>query len=195
VLGLSSGVFISGEFFVLFGLLVTLFLGGCGGWKTGGGSNGIGGLRVHLCMGQTEGGALTFLFGEAFQLRSSQGRMCRPTKRSLPFGGFRLRYGRVEFRAVPFLSAYGRRDATEEVVLAQLRRPICNGLPVVVLKRLAQVNGLSRVAEDSRLASERRTEANGETSGVHGVASKSSRLISKAKSLVVASRTDIGMAP
>jgi len=92
--------------------------------------------------------------------------MCWPTKCSLPLGGFRLHYGRVEFRAVPFLSAHGLRDATEEVVLEQLKRPIRNGLPVVVLKRLARVNGLSRVAEDSRLASERWTEGNGETSGV-----------------------------
>ena len=31
VLGLSSVIFVSGEFFVLFGLLTTLFLGGCRG--------------------------------------------------------------------------------------------------------------------------------------------------------------------
>jgi hypothetical protein len=94
-----------------------------------------------------------------------------------------------------FLSAYGRRDATEDVVLARLRRPVRNGLPVVVLRRLARVNGLSRVAVDSRLTSERWTEANGEISGVHGVASKSSRLISEAKSSVAASRRDIDIAP
>ena len=196
VLGLSSVVFVSGEFFVLFGLLATLFLGGCRGWKTGGGSNGTGGLKVRLCVGRTEGGALTFLIGETFQLRSSQGKMCWPTKCSLPLWGFLVSVlGASDFGLVPFLSAYGRRDATEDVVLARLRRPIRNGLPVVVLKRLARVNGLSRVAVDSRLASERWTEANGEISGVHGVASKSSRLISEAKSSVAASRTDIDMAP
>jgi len=196
VLGLNSVVFVSGEFFVLFGLLATLFLGGCRGWKTGGGSNGIGGLKVRLCVGRTEGGgALTFLTGETFQLRSSQGKMWWPTKCSLPLWGFFVSVlGPSDF-GVPFLSAYGRSDATEDVVLARLRRPIRNGLPVVVLKRLARVNGLSRVTVDSRLASERWAEANGETSGVHGVASKSSRLISEAKSSVAASRTDMDMAP
>ena len=93
-----------------------------------------------------------------------------------------------------FLSVYGRRDATEDVALARLR-PICNGLPVVVLKRLARVNGLSKVEVDPRFARERWTEDNGETSGVHGVASKSSRLISEAKSSVAASRTDMDIAP
>lgn len=93
-----------------------------------------------------------------------------------------------------FLWAYGRREATEDVVLARLR-PVRNGLPVAVLRRLARVNGLSRVAVDPRLASERWSEANGEISGVHGVASKSSRLINEAKSSVAASRRDIDIAP
>ena len=80
-------------------------------------------------------------------------------------------------------------------MLARLRRPIRNGLPVAVLRRLARVKGLSRVAVDSRFASERWAEENGETSGVHGVASKSSRLISEAKSSVAASRRDMDIAP
>ena len=89
VLGLSSVVFASGEFLALFGLLATLFFGGCRGWKTGGGSNGIGGLKVRLWVGRVEGGgSLTFLIGETFQLRSSQGEMCWPTKCSLPLWGF-----------------------------------------------------------------------------------------------------------
>ena len=79
-------------------------------------------------------------------------------------------------------------------MLARLR-PIRRGLPVVVLKRLARVDGLSRVAVDSRLTSERWTEAKGEISGVRGVASKSSRLISEARSSVAASRRDIDIAP
>ena len=72
-------------------------------------------------------------------------------------GFLRLRFGIVGFLAGPLLSAYRRRNATEDVALA--RRPICNGLPVAVLRRLARVNGLSRVAVDSRLGSERWTEA------------------------------------
>ena len=189
--------FVSGEFLALFGLLVTLFFGGCRGWKTGGGSNGNGGLKVRLCVGRAEGGgALTFLIGETFQLRSSQGKMCWPTKCSLPLCGFFVSIWRASsFGLAPSLSAYGRREAAEDVVLARLRSPIRNGLPVVVLKRLARVNGLSRVAVDSRLVSDRWAEANGETSGVRGVASKSSRLINEAKSSVAASRTEMDMAP
>jgi len=190
-------VFVSGELLALFGLLGVLFLGGCKGWKTGGGSNGIGGLKVRLWVGRAEGeGALTFLIGETFQLRSSQGKMCWPTKCSLPRWGFFVSTLEAAVLGLAlFLSAYGRRDATEDVVLARLRRPIRNGLPVAVLWRIARVNGLSREVADSRLASERWAEANGETSGVRGVASKSSRLISEAKSSVTASRTDIDMAP
>jgi len=197
VLGLNSVVFVSGELLVLFGLLDTLFLGGCRGWKTGGGSKGIGGLKVRLWVGRAEGrGALTFLIGETFQLRSSQGEMCWPTKCSLPLRGFFISTGAASnLGLVFFLAAYGRRDATEDVVLARLRRPIRNGLPVAVLRRLACVNGLSKVVVDSRLASERWTEVNGEISGVHGVASKSSRLISEARSSVAASRRDIDIAP
>ena len=75
--GLSSVVFVSGEFLAFLGLLATLFFGGCRGWKTGGGSNGIGGLNVRLWVGRAEGrGGSTFLIGETFQLRSSQGEMC-----------------------------------------------------------------------------------------------------------------------
>ena len=96
---------------------------------------------------------------------------------------------------VTFLSAYGRRDATEDVVLARLRRPARNGLPVTVLIRLECVKGLSRVEADSRLPSERWAEPNGETSGVRGVASRSSRLINEAKSSVTASRRDMDIAP
>ena len=139
---------------------------------------------------------MTFLIGEMFQLRFSQGNMCWPTKCSLPLWGFFVSIlCASNFGLVPFLSAYGQSDATENVVLAPSRRPIRNGLPVMVLKCLACVNGLSRVAVDSRLASECWTEANGETSGVHGVVSKSSQLISEAKSSVAASRTDMDMAP
>ena len=81
--------------------------------------------------------------------------MCWPTKCSLPLWGFfdSIR-GTPDLGLVLFLWAYGRRDATEGVVLAQLKRPIHNGLPVTVLKCLACDNGLSRVAADSRFASE-----------------------------------------
>ena len=80
----TSIAFVSGEFFVLFGLLGVLFLGGRRGWKTGGGLNGIGGLIVRLWVGQVMGeDALTFLIGETFQFRSSQGEICWPIKCSL----------------------------------------------------------------------------------------------------------------
>lgn len=77
VVGFNPVAFVSGDFLVLIGLLGTLFLGGCRGWKTGGGSGGIGGLMVRLCVGRGVGaGALTFFMGETFQLRSSQGVIC-----------------------------------------------------------------------------------------------------------------------
>ena len=96
---------------------------------------------------------------------------------------------------VTFLSACGRRDATEDVVLARLRRPAHNGLPVAVLMRLECVKGLSRVEADSWLLSGRWAEPNGETPGVHGVASRSSQLINETKSSVTASRRDMDIAP
>ena len=95
---------------------------------------------------------------------------------------------------VTFLSAYGRRDATEDVVLMRLRRPARNGLPVAVLMRLECIKGLSKEA-DSRLPSERWAEPNGETPGVRGVTSRSSRLINEAKSSVTALRRDIDISP
>jgi hypothetical protein len=151
---------------------------------------------VRLWVRRAEGeGALTFLIGDTFQLRSSQGVMCWPTRCALPARGFLIsNLGASDPGLGLFLSAYGRSDATEDVVLARLR-PIRNGLPVAVLSRLARVNGLSRVALDPRLVSERWAEPNGETSGVHGVASKSNRLISEARSSVAASRRDIDIAP
>ena len=196
VLGLNSTFFVSGELLVLFGLLGTLALGGCKGWKIGGGSNGIGGLKVRLWVRRTEGeAALTFLIGDTFQSRSSQGEICWPTRCALPIRGFLISaLVTSDLGLVLFLSAYGRSDAAEDVVLARLR-PIRNGLPVAVLSRLARVNGLSRVALDPRLVSERWAEPNGETSGVHGVASKSNRPISEARSSVAASRRDIDIAP
>ena len=51
VSGLSSGVFISGEFLALLESLATPFFGECGGWETGGGSNGIGRLSVRSWVG------------------------------------------------------------------------------------------------------------------------------------------------
>jgi hypothetical protein len=140
-------------------------------------------------------GALTFLIGETFQLRSSHGDIGWPTKCSLPLWVFFFSTEATwNFGLVLFFSAYGRRDATEDVVLARLR-PVRNGLPVAVLNRLARVNGLSRVTVDPRLASERCVEESGETSGVHGVASRSNRPISEAKSSVAASRREIDIAP
>ena len=140
-------------------------------------------------------GALTFLIGETFQLRSSQGEICWPTKCSLPLCGFFISTGDTSnLGLVLFLWAYGRRDATKLVVLARLRL-VRSGLLVVDLKRLACVNGLLRVVVDPRLASEHCAEVNGETSRVHSVASRSSWLISKARSSVAASRSDRDMIP
>ena len=60
-------VSVSGKLLMLFGLLGTLLLGGCMGWKTGGRSNGISGLKVHLWVGQAEGeGAFTLLINKIF---------------------------------------------------------------------------------------------------------------------------------
>lgn len=88
---------------------------------------------------------------------------------------------------------YRQRDVIEDMTLVR-PRPICNGI-LVVLKRLGHVNGLLVVGADVRFARERWTEDRGKTSGVHGIASKSSQLIGEAKSSAAVSRRDIDVVP